>query len=182
MTPSTLKYFYRHSQRALAAALLMLCWVTSSQADAGAKIVATPYAEQKAVFEFYFDHPEKIGGALYWILGMFHTLNEEPYAIAPDFVDVKVVLHGTEIVTLARHNYEKYRDVVERMRYYTEFGVEFRVCALSAAEFGYTPEDFHDFVHIVPNAVTELVHWQSKGYSLIIPQVPEKHHSIEELK
>ena len=71
----------------------------------GAEIVYPPYEEQKAVFDFYFDHPAKIAGGLYWLLGMFHTLNEEPYGIAPDFLDVKVILHGTEIVTLAKSNY-----------------------------------------------------------------------------
>lgn len=162
--------------------LLLISLATHVHADPGAKIVSTPYEEQKAVFEFYFDHPDKIAGGLYWMLGMFHTLNEEPYGIAPDFLDVKVVIHGTEVVTLAKHNYEKYKEVVERMRYYTEFGVEFKVCAISASEYGYKPEDFQDFVQIVPNAVTELVHWQSKGYGLIIPRVPEKHNSIEELQ
>ena len=40
--------------------------------SSGAERVYTPYEEQKAVFEFYFDHPEKISGGLYWLLGMFH--------------------------------------------------------------------------------------------------------------
>lgn len=154
----------------------------SLSADAGAERVYTPYEEQKAVFQFYFDHPQKISGGLYWLLGMFHTLNEEPYGIAPDLLDVKVVLHGAEIVTLAKKNYGKYKKVVERMKYYTEFGVEFKVCATSAYDYGYKPEDFHDFVQIVPNAITEIVHWQMQGYGLVIPQVLEKHHSIEELR
>jgi intracellular sulfur oxidation DsrE/DsrF family protein len=148
----------------------------------GATIVNTPYEEQKAVFEFYFDHPEKIAAGLNWMLGMYYILNEEPYAIPPDFLDVKVVLHGTEVVTLAKKNYDKYGKLVERMRYYTEFGVEFRLCAISAQQYGYKPEDFHDFVKIVPNGITELIHWQSKGYSLIIPQALEKHNTIEELQ
>jgi intracellular sulfur oxidation DsrE/DsrF family protein len=150
--------------------------------DQGAELVFTPYEEQKAVFEFYFDHPAKISAGLYWILGMFHTLNEEPYSIAPDFLDVKVVLHGTEIVTLAKKNYAQYQDVVERMRYYAEFGVEFKVCAISAIEYGYRPEDFQDFVQIVPNAITEIIHWQSRGYGLVIPQVLEKHNRVDELQ
>jgi hypothetical protein len=37
-------------------------------------------------------------------------------------------------------------------------------------------------VKIVPNGITELIHWQSKGYSLIIPQALEKHNTIEELQ
>ena len=151
-------------------------------AKGGAELVYTPYEEQKAVFEFYFDHPQKISNGLYWLLGMFHTLNEEPYGIPPDFLDVKVVLHGAEIVTLAKKNYDKYKKVVERIKYYAEFGVEFKVCATSALDYGYKPEDFHDFVQIVPNAITEIIHWQMQGYGLVVPQVLEKHHSIEELR
>lgn len=160
---------------------LCLCAQTTI-ADSGAEMEYTPYTEQKAVFEFYFDHPEKISSGLYWLLGLFHTLNEEPYAIPPDFLDVKVVLHGAEIVTLAKKNYDKYKKVVERIKYYSELGVEFKVCATSAHEFGYKPEDFHEFVQIVPNAITEIVHWQMLGYGLVIPQVLEKHYSVEELQ
>lgn len=167
---------------ALMSCLLFALPQLAFSATPGAKRVYTPYTEQKAVFEFYFDHPDKISGGLYWLLGMFHTLNEEPYGIAPDFLDVKVVLHGAEVVTLAKKNFEKYREVVERMKYYAEFGVEFKVCANSAHDFGYTPEDFHDFVQIVPNAITEIVHWQMQGYGLVIPQVLERHHSVEELQ
>lgn len=153
-----------------------------AQAAGGATIVNTPYEAQKAVFEFYFDHPQKVAIGLNWLRGMYKILNQEPYGIPPDFLDVKVVLHGTEIVTLAKKNYAKYHEVVERMRYYTEFGVEFRICAVSASQYGYEPEDFYDFVQIVPNAVTELIHWQSRGYSLIIPQAVEKQKTIEELR
>jgi len=164
--------------------IIGLCaYLFATSSLAGAQIVNTPYqAQQKVVFEFYFDTPEKISNGLYWILGLFHTLNDAPYSIAPDNLDVKVVLHGTEIVTLAKKNYQKYRELVERMRYYTEFGVEFKVCASSAHDFGYKPEDFQDFVQIVPNAVTEIVHWQSLGYSLVIPQVLEKRRTTDELR
>lgn len=152
------------------------------QAHAAATIVETPYEEQKVVMEFFFDHPEKLGAGLYWLRAIFQTLNAEPYAIAPDFIDVKVVIHGTEIVALTKKNYAKYKDIVERMRYYTEFGVEFKICALAADEYGYDVKDFHDFVQIVPNAMTEIVHWQSKGYGLVIPRVPEKNVRMDEIQ
>lgn len=182
---------YRHNhlraiERIIAITCLLLLFVPlpafSENNKGGAELVFTPYQEQKAVFEFYFDHPDKISSGLYWLLGMFYTLNEEPYGIPSDSLDVKVVLHGAEIVTLARKNYEKYKTVVERMRYYAELGVEFKVCANSAHDYGYNPEDFQDFVQIVPNAITEIIHWQMQGYGLVIPQVLEKHHTVEELQ
>jgi len=33
-----------------------------------------------------------------------------------------VVIHGTEIVTVAHKNYDRYKDAVERMRYYVDLG------------------------------------------------------------
>ncbi len=145
--------------------------------------VETPYdSEQKVVFDFYLDDPKKMGTALYWIRSFLNPLTDEPYGFAPDFMDIKVIIHGTEIVTVARKNYDEYKDVVERMRYYHALGVEFRVCGLAADDYGYSYKDFFDFVKIAPSAITELAHWQQQGYALITPQVYEKRYSIDEIR
>ncbi|NIQ09834.1 MAG: hypothetical protein GWO08_06835, partial [Gammaproteobacteria bacterium] len=57
--------------------------------------------------------------------------------------------------------------------YYAEFGVRFRVCGLAMNDFGYEEDDFHDFIEIAPSAMTELAHWQNKGYALIRPLIME---------
>jgi len=150
--------------------------------DSGAEVVDTPYEAQKVLFEFYFNDPDQTAPALYWIRAVMNPLTAAPYEYAPDDLSLKVVIHGTEIVTLVKHNYEKYRDVVERMRYYSELGVEFKVCALAAHDFGYRAEDFQDFVQVVPSAMTEMAHWQMKGYALIQPRVLEKRFSTEEIR
>ena len=147
-----------------------------------AKFVATPYTEQKVVFDFYFDDPQKIGPALFWIRSLMNPLTEEPYGMAPEMLDLKVIIHGMEIVTVARGNYERYADAVERMRYYAQLGVEFKVCALAAADYGYDVEDFHEFVTVVPSAITELAHWQLQGYALITPQVLLKTIDIDSIR
>lgn len=147
-----------------------------------AEYVATPYTEQKVVFDFYFDNPQKINPALYWIRSLMNPLTEEPYGIAPEFLDLKVIIHGVEIVTVARKNYEQYSEAVERMRYYAQLGVQFKVCAIAAADYGYEVEDFYEFVKVVPSAITELAHWQLKGYALITPQILERHVTIEDIR
>lgn len=153
------------------------------EADAeSASFVQTPYKEQKVVFDFYFDTPDKAATALYWLRSLLNPLTAEPYNIAPDFNEIKVIIHGTEIVTVAKKNYKKYKTIVERMRYYSEFGVEFKVCALAAKDFGYQLEDFHEFIEVVPSAITELAHWQLQGYALITPQVPIKRFTIDEIR
>ncbi|NOR20098.1 MAG: hypothetical protein GQ538_08440, partial [Xanthomonadales bacterium] len=106
------------------------------------KVVQTPYSEPKVVYDFYFDDPEKINSALYWIRSLMNPLLDDPYDMAPEFMDIKVVIHGTEIVTVARKNYEKYKAAVERMRYYASLGVEFKVCGIAAHDYGYSTDGF----------------------------------------
>jgi uncharacterized protein len=49
-------------------------------------------------------------------------------------------------------------------------------------DFGYSANDLYDFVEVTPSALTELVHWQNRGYALITPQVNEKKFSNEQLR
>ncbi len=157
--------------------------ITASEVNDSAQYIDTPYSdEQKVLFEFFLDEPQKIHSALYWLRSYMNTLTASPYDLAPEFMNVIVLIHGTEIVTLAKHNYDKYKNAVERMRYYEQLGVEFRVCGDAANDYGYTAKDFHSFVKIVPSAIVELAHWQNQNYAIIRPLVFEKKFSIEEIR
>jgi hypothetical protein len=163
--------------------LLMMCWLgmaTPVQADA--KWVATPYAPAKVLFEFYLDDPQKIGSALYWVRSLLNPLQEAPYNYSPEDLSVVVVIHGTEIVTVAKKNEGKYQEAVDRMHYYAGLGVSFKVCGQAAEDFGYSVKDFQDFIEVVPNAMTELAHWQQQGYALIVPHILDKKFSIESIR
>ena len=162
--------------------LLLMLLTTFAQADSGAEFVQTPYTEQKVLFDFYFDDPAKINSALYWIRSLMNPLMDAPYDMAPEFLDLKVIIHGTEIVTVASKNYDKYKDAVERMRYYSALGVEFRVCGLAAQDYGYRQSDFYDFIKVTPSAISEIAHWQLQGYALVTPVVMEKKFSTEEIR
>lgn len=153
-----------------------------SHSHAAGKMVYTPYEDPKAVFDFYFADPRHINSALHWLRSYMNPLTESPYDMAPEFMDIVVVIHGTELVTVATGNYEKYRDAVDRMRYYAQLGVRFRVCALAAHDFGYRVEDFQDFIEVAPSAITELGYWQQQGHALITPQVLEKQFTLEEIQ
>jgi len=163
--------------------LLMACWLAmAAPAQAAGKWVATPYAPAKVLFEFYLDDPQKIGSALYWVRSLLNPLQESPYNYSPEDLSVVVVLHGTEIVTVATKNEGKYQEAVERMRYYADLGVAFKVCGQAAEDFGYSVKDFQDFIEVVPNAITELAHWQQQGYALIVPHILDKKFSIESIR
>jgi len=156
--------------------------VTAAEPASSARFDQTPYQEPKVLFDFYFDDPQKISSALYWIRSLMNPLTEAPYNYAPEFMNIVVVIHGTEIVTVAKHNYKKYKDAVDRMRYYAQLGVKFRVCSLAAGDYGYRQQDLQEFVELVPSAIPELVHWQQQGYALIVPNVVDKKFTIEEIR
>ena len=168
-------------KRALTLLVLLILSVMSPALAAG-KWVATPYAPAKVVFEFYLDDPQKIGSALYWVRALMNPLQATPYNYTPEDLNIVVVIHGNEIVTVATRNEAKYQDAVERMRYYADLGVSFRVCGQAAEDFGYAVKDFQDFIEVVPNAITELAHWQQQGYALITPHVMEKKFDIEAIR
>lgn len=163
------------------AVLLLFCLMPPVMADKG-RYTYTPYSEQKVVFDFYFADPQEINSSLYWIRSLLNPLMAEPYGFAPEEIDIKVIIHGTEIVTLVKKNKPKYKDAVARMEYYAAFGVQFKVCGLVMDEYGYKPEDFHSFVEVVPSAITELTHWQMKGYGVIRPTILLKKKAIEEIR
>lgn len=147
-----------------------------------ARFVHPPMDDPKVVFELYLDDPAKLSSALYWIRSYMNPLMGEPYGLAPEFMNTVVVIHGTEIVALAKHNYPRYQDEVERLRYYAQLGVRVRVCALAAEDFGYVPGDLQDFVELAPSAMIDLVYWQQQGHALIKPEVMEKRFSTEEIR
>lgn len=149
---------------------------------AQAKVVQTPYKNPKALFDIYLDHPAKLGAALYWVRSFVNPLTEAPYSFFNEDMSVIVLLHGTELVTLAKKNEAKYEEVVQRMRYYAELGVKFKVCGLALQDFGYTAADMQPFVEVTPSAITELVHWQNQGYALVTPTVVDKKLSVEEIR
>jgi len=163
--------------------LLTLLWLSMlAPAQAAGKWVDTPYAPARVVFDFYLDNPHKINNALYWVRSLMKPLLEAPYNYSPEDLKIVVVIHGTEIVTVAKKNETKYQDAVDRMRYYADLGVSFRVCDLAAEDYGYSLQDFQDFIEVVPNGITELAHWQQQGFALIVPQVLDKTTDIESIR
>jgi len=163
--------------------LLILLWLgLATPAHAAGQLVATPYAPAKVMFEFYLDNPQKIGSALYWVRALMNPLLAAPYNYSPEDHKIVIVIHGTEIVAVAKKNEAKYQEAVDRMRYYADLGVSFKVCGQAAEDYGYAVQDFQDFIEVVPNAITELAHWQQQGYALIIPQVLDKKINIEAIR
>lgn len=160
--------------------LAMACAAQTVQAQA--RVVQTPYTAPKVVFDFYLDNPAKMGAALYWLRSFMNPLVEAPYSMFKEDISAVVLLHGTEIVTVAKHNEDKYLEQVQRMRYYVQQGVKFRVCGLAMKDYGYQASDLQSFIEVAPSAITELVHWQNLGYALVSPRIQDKVMSIEQIR
>jgi uncharacterized protein len=162
--------------------LLMVGVLSPLNSFAQARWVQTPYHNPKALIDIYLDHPAKMGAALYWVRSLVNPLVEPPYNMLPEDMSVIVLLHGTELATVARKNATHHEEVVQRMRYYASQGVKFKVCGLALKDFGYQPSDLQDFVEVTPSAMSELVHWQNQGYALITPVVTEKKQATDDIR
>jgi intracellular sulfur oxidation DsrE/DsrF family protein len=160
----------------------LLAALPMQQAWAQAKVVQTPYQSPKVLFDFYLDHPAKVGSALYWVRSLMNALTSAPYNMFAEDIKAVVLMHGTELVTVAKKNEDKYGEQVQRMRYYAQQGVKFRICGQAMKEYGYTPADLQDFVEVAPSAIPELVYWQNQGYALVRPLIQEKLFSIEDIR
>ena len=168
--------------RASALVCAMLLGMHHAPALAQAKLVQTAYQNPKALLDVFLDDPAKLGSALYWLRSLVNPLTEAPYSLFSEDMSIIVLMHGTEIVTLARKNQPRYEELVQRMRYYADMGVKFKVCGLALQDYQYSAADMQDFVEIVPSAITDLVHWQNRGYAVITPQMPEKKFSIDSIR
>ncbi len=167
---------------AACAFLVVALALAAPQVQAEARFVQTPYAQPKALVDVYLDHPDKMGAALYWLRSLVNPLTEAPYSMFPEDMHIIVLLHGTELVTVAKKNEARYQEVVQRMRYYANLGVKFKVCGLALRDFSYRLQDMQDFVEVTPSAMTELVHWQNRGYALVTPVVTEKRLATEDIR
>jgi intracellular sulfur oxidation DsrE/DsrF family protein len=82
---------------------------------------------------------------------------------------VVVVTHGPELRAFAKENYSKYQGVVDKMAELAKDGVEFKMCNNAMKAAGFSAEDMHGFITVVPAGFPELVYWQGKGYQYINP-------------
>jgi uncharacterized protein len=174
--------YLRRFVHLLGITLLLVGMVHATPAAAQAKSIQTPYKNPKALVDIYLVDPAKLASALYWVRGLVNPLTEAPYSLFPEDMSIIVLMHGTEIVALARKNEERYQEVVQRMRYYASMGVKFKVCGLALKDYDYQPSDLYDFVEVTPSAITELMHWQNQGYALITATVNDKNFSIDQIR
>jgi hypothetical protein len=87
-----------------------------------------------------------------------NTLQEAPYNDSPEDLMIVIVIRGTKIVTVAKKNEAKYQEVIDRVRYYADPGVSFKVRGQASHGLGYAVQDFQDFTKSCP---TPSANWRT---------------------
>lgn len=122
--------------------------------------------KMKLAFDFNFADPDDVGRALHPVSYFLKTVQEYgPVAFEP--ANIIVVSHGSEVVVWAKQNYTQYKDTVDKAARLADMGVKFEVCVVAADALGFTPEDFHGFVRVVPLGSYALAYHHNQGYAII---------------
>jgi intracellular sulfur oxidation DsrE/DsrF family protein len=129
----------------------------------------TPYGTAKVdmhkmpvtntVFDVNYDDPQKLN-TLYNFIKNTKKVTQGK---------VVVVTHGPELRAFAKENYEKYQGIVDKMAELAKEGVEFKMCNNAMKAAGFSAEDMHGFITVVPAGFPEIAYWEGKGYKYINP-------------
>jgi intracellular sulfur oxidation DsrE/DsrF family protein len=111
------------------------------------------------VFDVNYDDPQKLNTLYNFIKNTKKETRGE----------VVVVTHGPELRAFAKENYEKYQGIVDKMAELAQDGVQFKMCNNAMKAAGFSAEDMHGFITVVPAGFPELVYWQGKGYQYVNP-------------
>lgn len=149
-----------------AALALFLALPTSYMAHA---VEFAPYGTAKVdmhtmpvtdvVFDVNYDDPQKLN-ALYNYIKNTKKITQGK---------VVVVTHGPELRAFAKENYVKYQAAMDGMAELAKEGVEFKMCNNAMKSAGFSAEDMHGFVTVVPAGYPEIAYYQGKGYKYINP-------------
>ena len=111
------------------------------------------------VFDVNYEDPQKLNILYGFILNTKKVTRGK----------VVVVTHGPELRAFAKKNYTKYQAIIDKMAELAKDGVEFKMCNNAMKAAGFSTEDMHGFITIVPAGFPEIAYYQNKGYRYINP-------------
>lgn len=149
--------------------LLFLLLITANYAHADnnapwGKATFTPkkYEAQKVVYDVTTGDLSVLEHVLDRASHLSKITGADPFEQA-----IVLVLHGSSIKFFARENTKKYKALLNRAQSLTSSEVlSIRMCKLAAESKGYSAEDIHGFVEMVPMGDAEIIQLQyEKGYA-----------------
>jgi len=134
----------------------------SSAPWGGASITPTEYKPQKVVYDVHVKTVEAVESVLDRASYLSTITGADPFEQS-----IVLVLHGSELSFFSIHNYPKYKDLMKRAQSLVESeAVIIQMCKIAAQSQGYSPEDIHGFVEMVPMGDAEIIRLQyEEGYA-----------------
>ena len=129
----------------------------SSNAPWGsAKVTPTEYKPQKVVYDVHVETVEAIESVLDRASYLSTITGADPFDQS-----IVLVLHGHELSFFAITHYNKYKNLMQRAQSLVESEVlSIRMCKIAAQAQGFSPEDIHGFVEMIPMGDAEIIRLQ----------------------
>ncbi|MCK5394515.1 MAG: DsrE family protein [Gammaproteobacteria bacterium] len=128
----------------------------------GSSVTATEYKPQKVVYDVHVKTVEAVESVLDRASYLSTITGADPFDQS-----IVLVLHGTELSFFAIKNYKKYKDLMHRAQSLVESeAITIKMCKIAAQGQGFSPEDIHGFIEMVPMGDAEIIRLQYEdGYA-----------------
>jgi len=121
-----------------------------------ANITQTEYKPQKVVYDVHVKTVEAVESVLDRASYLSTITGADPFDQS-----IVLVLHGQELSFFAIKNYEKHQDLMRRAQSLVESeALSIKMCKIAAQSQGFSPEDIHGFVEMIPMGDAEIIRLQ----------------------
>ena len=121
-----------------------------------AKVTPTEYKPQKVVYDVHVITVGEIESVLDRASYLSTITGADPFDQS-----IVLVLHGQELSFFAIKNYAKHKELIKRAQSLVESeALTIRMCKIAAQSQGFSPEDIHSFIEMVPMGDAEIIRLQ----------------------
>jgi intracellular sulfur oxidation DsrE/DsrF family protein len=122
----------------------------------GASATTTEYKPQKVVYDVHVKTVKEVESVLDRASYLSTITGADPFDQS-----IVLVLHGTELSFFAIEHYEKHKELMHRAQSLVESeALTIKMCKIAAQGQGFSPEDIHGFVEMVPMGDAEIIRLQ----------------------
>jgi intracellular sulfur oxidation DsrE/DsrF family protein len=128
----------------------------------GASVTATEYKPQKVVYDVHVKTVKEVESVLDRASYLSTITGADPFDQS-----IILVLHGTELSFFAIEHYKKHKELMHRAQSLVESeALTIKMCKIAAQGQGFSPEDIHGFIEMVPMGDAEIIRLQYEdGYA-----------------
>lgn len=121
-----------------------------------ASVTETEYKPQKVVYDVHVKTVEAVESVLDRASYLSSITGADPFEQS-----IILVLHGPELKFFAIENYNKHKTLMQRAQSLVESeALTIKMCKIAARNQGYSAEDIHGFIEIIPMGDAEIIRLQ----------------------